>query len=379
MMILAFEGGRGLAALLVAIYHLLWSAGYFSVIRNAYLFVDLFFVLSGFLMYSLYAEKLATPGEFKQFLIRRFGRLYPLVVFSTFFYIACEFALFSARYIKTVITDGPAYAAAHVHGYQLPGLVDLVSTLTLTNGVGLIDRLVLNAPTWSISAEFYTYIVFAISCYFLRGKKLIWFLSVSAALMYALTIWGSAQVHGCVSYGKCLDLTYDFGFPRCISTFFLGALSAAFCKTETKFNKNYLQIIGLGLFSFVLATMDRFHVTAFLSPLIFAILVASVSTDEGVLAHILKTRFFQMLGRLSFSIYLMHGCALIFFRAFLDHVGTGWPLYAYTVVYLIFVISMSSFTYRFIENPFRVYFNRIANKYRRVDRIVADGDAITVR
>jgi peptidoglycan/LPS O-acetylase OafA/YrhL len=351
-MILAFEGGRGLAALLVAIYHLLWSAGYFSVIRNAYLFVDLFFVLSGFLMYSLYAEKLATPGEFKQFLIRRFGRLYPLVVFSTFFYIACEFALSSARYIKT---------------------------LTLTNGVGLIDRLVLNAPTWSISAEFYTYIVFAISCYFLRGKKLIWFLSVSAALMYALTIWGSAQVHGCVSYGKCLDLTYDFGFPRCISTFFLGALSAAFCKTETKFNKNYLQIIGLGLFSFVLATMDRFHVTAFLSPLIFAILVASVSTDEGVLAHILKTRFFQMLGRLSFSIYLMHGCALIFFRAFLDHVGTGWPLYAYTVVYLIFVISMSSFTYRFIENPFRVYFNRIANKYRRVDRIVADGDAITVR
>ena len=264
-----------------------------------------------------------------------------------------------------IANEGLVYANAHFFGYPSPRMRELLSTLTFTNGLGFFNHNVLNAPTWSISTEFYTYILFAIFCYLLRGRKLIWFLSIAALAMYALTMWGSIHSHQCLTLGKCLDVSFDFGFPRCISTFFLGALAAAFCQTKIKFNIYRLQAVGMILLVLVLSTMDRFPMLAFLFPLIFAILVISVSTDKGLLAEILKMRLFQIMGQRSFSIYLMHASVLLFFREFLTAVGVGLPLYLFALFYVFIIIIISGFTYRFIENPFRIMFNSVARRRKK--------------
>src|SRR6267154_4375538 len=74
------DSWRGIAALLVAIFHLnVYSAIYpLDFIRNSYLFVDFFFVLSGFVITHSYEDKLSRGHEFASFAIRRFGRLWPL-------------------------------------------------------------------------------------------------------------------------------------------------------------------------------------------------------------------------------------------------------------------------------------------------------------
>ena len=88
------DSWRGVAALLVALFHLnLYSAIYtLDFVRNAYLFVDFFFVLSGFVISYSYGDRLKTFDELGEFAIRRFGRLWPLHAVVLLAFVAAESA-----------------------------------------------------------------------------------------------------------------------------------------------------------------------------------------------------------------------------------------------------------------------------------------------
>lgn len=81
---------RGICALMVTLYHL----NTYSIVKelpffiNAYLFVDFFFVLSGFVIATNYQARLAAGFGIQKFMLPRFGRLYPLylAVLVCFFY-----------------------------------------------------------------------------------------------------------------------------------------------------------------------------------------------------------------------------------------------------------------------------------------------------
>lgn len=77
-MIKSFEGLR-----LVMFFHLKVGASYFGFFRNGYLAVDLFFVLSGFLIAQNYESRLTNGRQLGAFVIRRFGRLWPLHITTT--------------------------------------------------------------------------------------------------------------------------------------------------------------------------------------------------------------------------------------------------------------------------------------------------------
>ena len=74
------DSWRGVAALLVAVFHLNIAGTIYSLgfVRDGYLFVDFFFVLSGFVITHGYASRLATPEQLGTFAFRRLGRLWPL-------------------------------------------------------------------------------------------------------------------------------------------------------------------------------------------------------------------------------------------------------------------------------------------------------------
>ena len=76
------DSWRGVAALLVAVFHLNILSAIYSLdfIRNSYLFVDFFFVLSGFVITHNYANRLGTLEGVGTFALRRLGRLWPLHV-----------------------------------------------------------------------------------------------------------------------------------------------------------------------------------------------------------------------------------------------------------------------------------------------------------
>jgi peptidoglycan/LPS O-acetylase OafA/YrhL len=362
--IASFEGGRGLAALIVALFHFGHDANAFSLVRNGYLFVDLFFVISGFVICSAYSTRLETAGHLRSFLIRRFGRLFPLLVFSTVLYVLAKNLLVWAKQAAVAHGLGGHLERLDFAGYLVPKLGEVVSTLTLTHGLGIFDRLILNPVSWSISTEFYAYVLFAAVCLAFRGSTRLAVYVVLSAFGLVATIWAALQVHDCLQAGKCFDITYDFGFARCVGSFFLGALTYHFSRL-VRLNANALQLIGLAGLVVLFFVAEAWPVLVFASPLLFALLVFSVSQDTGFAATVLKSKPFQVLGQRSYSVYMMHPILMVFVEPLARRTQGTVLIAVVALVYLAILLLVSGWTYKFIEDPLRKWFNRIAGDRRQ--------------
>src|SRR5580700_6668773 len=88
------ESLRGVAALIVVFLHIKWANPLTSLLffRNGYLMLDLFFVLSGFVICHNYGRKIGNTGDVGHFMFLRFGRLYPLHLFCLIVFLGIEVA-----------------------------------------------------------------------------------------------------------------------------------------------------------------------------------------------------------------------------------------------------------------------------------------------
>src|ERR1700709_560293 len=156
----ALDGWRGVCALLVAAHHievhgfLYWQ----PLIRNAWLFVDFFFVLSGFVIAHAYGAHLEKGPEIKAFVIRRFGRLWPLHAAMLLALIGLELAHLAIAHGHPIPGARPAFPAG-----RAPSAI--LTNLFLVQSLGLHPYETWNGPAWSISTEFYTYLIFAAVCF----------------------------------------------------------------------------------------------------------------------------------------------------------------------------------------------------------------------
>jgi peptidoglycan/LPS O-acetylase OafA/YrhL len=373
-MISSFEGARGVAAMLVALYHfnLFLSFGLvFPVfISYGYLFVDLFFVLSGFVICSTYENRLDNGNDFVAFSIRRFGRLFPLLIFSTAAFVLIPDAFIFVKHVLVAFGHQGMFQNPDALAYYLPTRPELVATLTMTHGLGMFDKAILNYASWSISTEFYTYMVFAGVCILLKGRaRLAIFVALSVA-GFLVTCWASLFVHDCVAQLECLNITSDFGLARCIGSYFLGCLtfyaSRSYPLRHAHLHAARWQMCALLVVGSLFAFVARAPMLALLLPLAFAMLILSLCSDSGFAAHVLKTKAAQMLGQRSYSLYLMHPALLQLFGHSTGHIsGVGKGL-AVLAIYIVTLIVVSGWTYRFIEQPFRDMFNRWAQKQANV-------------
>ncbi|MDQ3059036.1 MAG: acyltransferase [Pseudomonadota bacterium] len=358
-MIKSFEGGRGIAAIFVALFHLGFGASHISWIRNGYLFVDLFFVLSGFLIFFAYSRKLEYSHALRPFLIRRFGRLFPLLVFATVAYVVLQNLMVFAKSQAIALGYASFFQAPGLLEYKIPTAPEILSTLTLTHSLGFFDSLILNYASWSISTEFYTYVLFAMLCLLTRGRTRIMALSLVCATAFLLTAWASIVLHHCLEEGRCFDVSYDFGLVRCISSFFLGALTCHFSRS-LQFNANYLQAAALLLLLALFSFMDAYPWLAFCFSAVCSVLILSISRDTGILAALFKSKPLQAAGERSYSIYMMHPVVLLPLIPYRENIHGFVMSTLVMAAYLTVLLIVSGWTYRFIENPFRRLFNRMA-------------------
>ncbi|RZI40196.1 acyltransferase [Herbaspirillum sp. HC18] len=358
-MIRSIEGVRGIAALLVALYHLNIGSSYFSIIRNGYLFVDLFFVLSGFVICASYANSLRGLADIRYFIIRRFGRLFPLLAFSTVVFVLASNAIVLAKQIAIASGQAAVLNNPGALAYHFPDAAEIVSTLTLTHSLGLFDHLILNTPTWSISTEFYTYMLFAAVCMLASGGARLAILAALSIAGLIVSVWASVNIHNCLEEKGCLSLTYDFGFVRCVHSFCLGALSY-YSSRLLRVNATAVQLTILFALFILLTLVDHVPVAAFAFPVVFAGMVIGLARDSGPLADALKPRLFQVLGQRSYSIYLLHMPLLLVFENISKRASGIVMNTIVLVAYVIVLYVISGWSYRFIENPARGWFNRFA-------------------
>lgn len=360
-MIQSLEGLRGIAALIVALYHLKIGTEYVSVLKNGYLFVDLFFVLSGFVICAAYFSKMNTLQDFKPFVIRRFGRLFPLLVFSTLLFVLLANLIVFAKKLAVALGYGGFLNNPDALTYLIPSAAEIATTLTLTHSLGVFDELILNTPSWSISTEFYTYLLFAAVCLFFPARKRLPVFGVLTVFGMAVTVWASVTVHGCLEKGGCMGVTYDYGFLRCIYSFFLGALTYHLSRTLV-LPRAVLQTAGLVALALCFGLLATLPAIAFVFPFVFALLILSLASDQGTLAQVLKWHPFQILGQRSYSIYMLHMPLVLIFENIAKRVDGIAASGAVLIAYVGILLVLSGWSYRFIEDPFRIRFNRLASK-----------------
>lgn len=360
-MIRSLEGLRGIAALIVALYHLGIGAQHIALIRNGYLFVDLFFVLSGFIMCAAYANRLACADDLRMFLIRRIGRLFPLLIFSTLAFILAANLIVLAK--RILLEQGHAQFLTNPQDLQwlIPTAAEILATVTLTHSLNLFDDLILNTPSWSISVEFYAYVLFAALCLALTGRSRLAAFAIVGVLGAVITVWASTTVHDCLVQRGCMSVTYDFGFPRAVFSFFLGALTY-YLSRKTPALHGTLQLVAVVLLAVVFAVVDAAPGIAFVLPFVFALLILSVCADQGPLAAVLRPQPFQLLGLWSYSIYLMHMPLLLFFENIARRFESPTGKLLVLVAFVASLLAISAWTYRYIEDPLRAWFNKLATR-----------------
>lgn len=370
----ALDSWRGVCAALVVVFHLNQSVASHlfgaRFVGGFFLFVDFFFVLSGFVIAASYEERLKSGFGIVPFALRRFGRIYPL-----------HFAMLAAM---------GAYAVARV---LLPlndfnpravfdgGIYDFTALFTnalLLHGIGFEHHLTWNYPSWSISAEFYTYLIFAAIWAFAAR----WSNWVTIALIVACPIVLASFTAPSLSV---LDLV------RCVCGFAAGVLVR---HIYTRVGASFLPGKRTGAALEIAATLACALFVGFgagagwAAAIVFAFAVFVFAFEAGPISRLLRTKPFAALGTLSYSIYMVHAVLItIAWGGVTLLERNGWaltianPVHAEGAAALLFgrtpwigdiavavmlaaVAAVSAATYALIEKPGRSWGQDASQRWR---------------
>jgi len=376
------DSWRGIAACLVALFHLDAYSHLYGVpfLRNSWLFVDFFFVLSGFVIAANYQQRLLDGFGAGRFLLLRLGRLYPLHFAMLALFIACELLKVLRRMLI------PALASVNpIAPFSTPQEAPntILANLLLVQSLHVFDFLTWNVPSWSISTEFYTYVVFAACLIGLRKHAWI-------ALILAMV--GGPVLIAALSE-RNMATVYDWGIIRCIYGFAAGVLSWNIYEKWNERLGKWLSgsIVEWGALGLVVVFVSAAGTTllSIAAPYVFALVVLVFAFEAGIVSAVLRLRPLVFLGTISYSIYMTHvfiakrmfdagiqldkrwhidpfthreidGGDVAFLGTQLWHGDIAYP------VYLAMIIAMSYFTYRWIEKPAREWVrNRVRRRQQR--------------
>lgn len=348
--ILELEGLRGLAALLVVFFHIPpWHAFRdINLISNSYLMVDLFFVLSGFVIFRAYGDKITSGRELLRFQFLRFARLYPVHLLFLFLFFLIEVAKYFA---ETRFSIGSPNSAA----FEVNNVKALWQQLVLLQAIWPADHPnTFNAPAWSISVEFYIYLLFGIVTLLCgRAKSLVFALLALTALVLLMS-----RAH------------FESAFmSRGIAGFFIGCLTALLMGRCQRALPAVLSLVVFTLLVLFLLFKDDSRQDVLIYGVSAALVATLVLTRNGILNKFLNRPLLTWLGSLSYSLYMSHLAVIWSVNQFIRFVlvrpeligvdGISVPQLSSTemllacVAVLTLALTVSAGVYRFVEVPLR--------------------------
>ena len=349
-MLLPLETFRGAFALVIVLHHLKINTFIHTsnFIQNGGLVVDFFFVLSGFIIAYNYLGKINSKKEVITFQKKRFYRLYPLHLLTLIIFIFIEMLkLFAIRYTNFEPTYLPFDSFNNYYS--------LVSNFFLLHGWYGWSY---NLPSWSISAEFYTYLIFALIIYKFVNQNRIFYLLIFLSLVIFLLEHSG------------LELLRNFIYPtRCIYSFFIGVLTYHFFSQHNK-SVNYILPLILLILSLIFISQSHnlaINYRYIIAPFFFAITIFFTANlkQNNFYYNILSNKFFVYLGSISYGIYMIHFAVVWFFRQisrFFYNVNESDNILIFdthislllTIFVLALVIFLSHISLHYFESKFRI-------------------------
>jgi peptidoglycan/LPS O-acetylase OafA/YrhL len=372
---------RGIAALLVAILHFHFFLGNIvpshttGLVDKFYLMVDLFFILSGFIICYVYCDTFNTKiklHDYQTFLTARFARIYPLHCLTLITEVFIFIFILSVDKFDLL----PKW---HQHLYRLDAIP---IQLTFLQTVGIFNFDTWNAPAWSLSAEWWAYIIFPLLFIPISRFKLKW---IPIFSILVISMWLSIEfflspLQPFLNYPAnaaniSLDVNWHYGTLRGITGFAAGMIIWRLYNLFIHRLKNTRinDYIILGATLLVLLSM-HFKWYDTITVTIFSIIIFFAALGGDKMNKFFSIGCFQKLGDWSFSIYIWHmvvinlitTCFLInrtdpiegILKPFND---VGSIKYVLLILFLILVSIIGSLSYKFIEKPTRKW---IRNKIK---------------
>ena len=348
----AIDGLRALAVIAVMLYHL-----GFTWIPGGFLGVDLFFVISGYVITRLLLDSIAQSGglDLRGFYLARIRRLLPALIFMVTTTIIA-IGIWAPDTIKRLLIDTP---------FSLTGTINWWLVAKEQDYFESIGRPPLLQHTWSLAVEAQFYLVWPLILYFVLkkfGKKHIPIAALTIAAASGITLFLVSLSLDAANTSKVSHIyfgtdTHSFGL-------FLGAALAVswipqnFKITVSKRAQNFID--GVGIFGFIgiLATfllIDESQPTLYkiafpLAGIFGAAIIMSIVHPASRFAPILEFKPLLWIGERSYAIYLWHWVIFQVTRPSVDLAGEDWALYALRI---LIVFALADISLRYIELPVR--------------------------
>jgi peptidoglycan/LPS O-acetylase OafA/YrhL len=358
---------RGIAALIIVVHHFAYYAlpqlgvlvsAYSHFFQNGYLSVDLFFILSGFIMTHVYWERFhdgVSKANYWQYLRARFARIYPLHLFTLLVLVGLQsIELFSSN--PTAFTGKFNLTALGANVLMLQAFALKCPPLFWCDTYW-------NEPAWSISVEFVIYAIFPFILFTILKNQ-----PKTDTILYIITLVASLLLiiftHN--------NLDNIIGIPsiaRCGLECILGVITYKIYRrqqTQRFLNTNFLVIISTVWIVIIMHNwsdeLRGFHDWAILPA--FSLLILAIADQSNSLGmRMMNSPLLLYLGTISYSVYMVHWVLMAIVKAFwLDklHLVFEEGLTKTQSIFALglfvpIVILTASLTYRFIEVPLRQY------------------------
>ncbi|MEZ5758828.1 MAG: acyltransferase [Emcibacteraceae bacterium] len=335
---------RFFAALWVVLFHLgsrvEFGDNYFTkMIENGARGVDFFFILSGFVIFHVYEQSIL-DGLFspRRYLIKRINRIYPLHLMMTLTFIILIFL----RSITGIS-----------HELDLK-MTDVLASILLLHSWNVTDGLVLNGPSWTISAEFFAYVLFGLAVMGYQNRR-IPTKTIIFTIIFTFTLAHLLAIN--LEKTAFMHLTFDYGCFRIIPLFTIGILLRRFAPWINKALSLAFGVIGILLFLYlsVVPSVDYMLIVP------FSLMIISGANLSGQKWVPLNQKIFTYLGEISYSTYMVHGLIIIIYFDLLPKILPSLPQlfsnYIDVLIVLLAVLLGSVFSYHLVERPARIYLN----------------------
>ena len=346
----AIDGLRAIAVTAVVFYHL-----GFQWIPGGFLGVDLFFVISGYVITRLLLDSIARSGglDLRGFYKARARRLLPPMIFMivvTAFYIS----IWAQDSVKRFLTDTP---------FSLSGLINWWLVVKEQDYFEAIGRPPLLQHTWSLAVETQFYLVWPVLLLIILkrfGKKVIPVAALAIALFSGTALFlVSLQLDASSSISHVY-----FGTDTHSIGLFLGAALAVswipqnFKSEVSNKAQNFIDFIGvfglvgiLGSFLLIDESSPTAYKIAFPLAAIFgAAIITSIVHPASRFAPILQNRVLLWIGERSYAIYLWHWVVFQITRPRVDIDGEDWAL---ITLRILVVLALADISLKLVELPIR--------------------------
>lgn len=350
----SLTGMRGIAALLVMFYHFnagkLFDGHLATFMGHGYMMVDLFFILSGFVIamtYGHWFEQGLNWGDYLRFLARRVARIYPLYVLMS---------LLAGLLIASNLMD---------RWSTIPVPISAIVNLTMLQS--LVGVPSLDAPGWSISAEWIASLAFPLLAFAsLRQSwpRVLLLAAIALATLPILTVL-PALANQPKRNGLMDIWHYSTVFPvvRCLAGFTLGVvsyrLSNARALQAITGQTWYTPTLVLAILALMCVKQADLWIVS-----LFPLLILGLSHDRGPLERLAGSAPIYRLGVLSYGIYLIHNLLNYFMLDVAEKLSqmglaSETASASATLLFGAIAVGFAELTYRYIERPARNGIRRV--------------------